>query len=417
MRYAREILKVFTSFLGGFFAVWAAFGFQPIAVAKDWLAAGLAVSDLQNAQTAASSGDTIFLPEGTATWTTGFTCTKNIHWIGAGDKSNGRTVITSDPALTGMWDCGQTASWVQGIKFNCTSSVGSSYCVIVRFQNVRVSDCWMVGVNAKIIGVYTRAASSGQPPPTGVTWNCQMDDARNDNQGDAVGNAAWFDSTIVPGGLVAWFTEDSNVRKLNWDIGKNGWDNAYGATTVVRYNTITDYSVFGHGHDSTTNTDRGTRLVEVYNNNFIHSTYAIEQPVRCNSGTVIIEDNTLTGTFSAPANVFDVALTTISMGGHTGADWPLIDQPGRQLDSSLWSSAGSPPASQGAFACYEKNNPVNGGASMIFLISTNGSATYLTLGRDVFNDTYAPRIRAPYPHPLRGYRFPGRKNRCATIYH
>ncbi len=317
-------------------------------------------------------------------------------------------------------DLGTTTSSISGMTFhhNATTS-GSATVLLVRGQNVRIFNNNFVGVLTKVRALTITGTGSTIPHPTGVAWHNRFTDARAaDCEGDLVtpygGCRIWAnaDTFAALGNGNNWFTEDCRVQKTV-NVGQNMFDMAYGGHVVIRYNLLIDHSIYGHGYDSTGTHERSTLSMEVYGNTIQQVTLSQgDPPVWYNGGYGVVWNNTVTGTW----NLNRIQLDYPDVTGKGPGDYPLQDQPGRGIDASLWDGHTLPAPAQALTPLYEWNNTLNGG-TLDFVVKT-GRETWIVSGRDFYNNTVMPGYTPyPYPHPLRGYRFPGRKGKAATIYH
>lgn len=264
-------------------------------------AASAALADIETAHTSASNGDIIIVPAGDVIWTGTLTVSKNIELRGAGTNA---TIIRATTAVAQIITLGTTTSWLRGFQLISSNSSGSAQIIQVRGQNVRISDMWCRGINTKVLGLYVNGGT-GIRHPTGVCWNSRFTDARQDVQGDIANSAnqqfgrriwANSDNTVGLGTSNTWFVEDCLFEKT-LAIGQNMFDHEYGGHSVIRYNHIRDATVFAHGVQS--NTERGTRQVEVYSNSFEQVNLSIaDPPIWLRSGTAAVYSNVVTGTWS-----------------------------------------------------------------------------------------------------------------------
>jgi hypothetical protein len=80
-----------------------------------WTAAGLTKTDFDDCNTAATNGDTVNFPPGSATWTSAVTITKRLNLVGAGA---GESVITFGTGIGSVaFALGVTDSSVSGFTF------------------------------------------------------------------------------------------------------------------------------------------------------------------------------------------------------------------------------------------------------------------------------------------------------------
>jgi len=244
------------------------------------------------------NGDTITIPAGTFNWTTRVTISKSITLQGAGvgntiikDAVNGTQLIqvglvaNNLTRITGIefQDGGRANNQLGGIlKFTGSNTDGSK----LRMDHCQFDDLNGMIVADTVIGVmdhntFIRATKNGDSVVIYDNfWN-----------GGTLGDKSWSDTTQF-GSDRFLFLED-NIFRNNGD-GLHGVTDSYaGARFVVRYNQIFDEAVYTHGTESNGRA-RGTRAVEVYNNNYV-GTDRNRFLGQMRSGVVLFHDNTITG--------------------------------------------------------------------------------------------------------------------------
>lgn len=264
-------------------------------------AASASLTDFNSAVAAAAAGDTIVLPAGDTTWTSAVTVSKPIHIQGAGV---GKTIIRHTGNALLVWAGNVTAS-VDGIEFHLSYTSNSADILYLRGRNNRISNCRFVGDTSKVCGVRT-AGGTSNPHPTGVVWNCSFYSARALVQGDIAssstqlfGRRIWsdLDDTVAFGTAGNMFFEDCTFD-LTTNTG-NVIDAEYGGHYVFRHNTVINGGAFAHG--ITGNSERGTRLVEIYDNQFrtVPGITPQDAAIRLRGGTGVVYNNTISGTWNA----------------------------------------------------------------------------------------------------------------------
>ena len=255
-------------------------------------------ASVQGLHNAVLNGDTITIPAGTFNWTTKVTISKSITLQGAGvgqtiirDAVQGGPLLQTTLAAGGLTritgiefqDGGRGNAELGGIlTFNGSNTDGSR----LRMDNCQFDDLNGMIVADTVIGVmdhntFIRAVNSGDTVIVHDNfWN-----------GGILGDASWTDATQF-GSDRFLFLEDNVFR--NNGGGLHGVTDSYGgARFVVRYNQIFDEEVYTHGTESNGRA-RGTRALEVYNNNFV-GTDRNRFVGQMRSGVVLFHDNTVNG--------------------------------------------------------------------------------------------------------------------------
>lgn len=249
-------------------------------------------SDVANAISRASSGDTVRVPAGSATWSGYVSLNKEIAVFGAG---MGQTIITN----YGFDVPDGVDNWrISGFEFRnpqhslqyCIQAGGSKStngCRNWRIDNVRIRGymrfIWTDGHNTGVIDHSEFYGCS----VSGIIINSGADDA---SISDPTGLGS---SDFV-------FIEDNEFFSDGQNFNHIIWTNCRGARVVARYNTVTEtnggriadpFDIHGFGHDSY---GVGTRAYEFYENTFnrnVSSTCCRLFQVR--GGTGLIYNNTL----------------------------------------------------------------------------------------------------------------------------
>ena len=280
-------------------------------------------SDTQTKINAVSDGQTVCLPAGSFTWTTGVTVSsKGISILGAGGWTTGTTTITdsmtSGTLITMNPTFGNALSRLAYITFNPTlPTTGYSTPVIVsgtcasggcpnfRLDHVTVPTNWeQAGLPdaafifvANVFGVADHN-TAGDGAPSGSYLNFIN-----------IGHGAWqgvggygdksYASALTFGTEQTFFLEDNTfvwALATDTDIGDSSGG---GARLACRYNNFNPLHAFGgcsgHGTD-TTGRARGVRQWEIYNNtgNCQDSTFSCRSLAPGRSGTGILIGNSFT---------------------------------------------------------------------------------------------------------------------------
>jgi len=217
---------------------------------------------------AASSGDTINVASGSATYSSTINITKPLKIIGAGDTTS---VINASGVVVFHIRLSSGAARIAGFGFTGSGgSTGLESSIIqvsgvensTIFDSVRLDHLRFTSIGSWSIYVGEWWDIPAHPPKmlvdhiTGVTLtNSFMKIAGNNN--------TWkLDDQY--GTDFAVYLEDST---LAWTDNGAVTDTEYGVRFVVRYNTITNGSVQMHDTGSTQGA-KGNRIAEIYNNVF-----------------------------------------------------------------------------------------------------------------------------------------------------
>jgi hypothetical protein len=384
---------------------------------------GCSQQEVQKAIDAASDGDTVLVPAGSAAWTTlqenrpavvisRKGREKRISLQGAGiDK----TVITD---ATGS-QCFQVviktseAGIYSGVKdkafritgFTFKGRGGDALMSTTGYTNWRIDHC--------------RFENSGRSlwvSGIGLIDHCTFDKKDNgqsvfvshmDFAGQEHGDGSWS-SPLSLGTEKAVYIEDCTF-KYDAQQPNAALDGCFGARVVLRHNTLVNAFIAVHGTE-TSGRGRSIRSYEIYDNSF-----TLEVPrehftaIFLRGGTGAIFNNKLIGGYRA----FVLATNYRSRdsyapwgkcdgsnkwdGNQESNGYPAIDQVGRSTDSG-------PGTPQQHDPLYEWNNTLNGANADIAVSGGPEVQAHIKQGRDYHNDTsrpnYAPYV---YPHPLASY--------------
>lgn len=225
--------------------------------AANWPASSPDRTDVNNAINLSSNGDTVTIPAGSATWTSGITVTKSITIIGSGgstlnDASKGTdatTEISGNNILFFILSPAQaTLVRVSGIKFAHTSYGGSNALISPRgtggggtigVTNLRIDHCTFT---------FGTRALNPLGYVYGVSDHCTFTNA-NIAFGPVGDDATAWGRPIALGDGNAFFFETNSIIVNNSSSSEpNEW--CYidkGARVVIRYNTL-DGSAYTAGN-------------------------------------------------------------------------------------------------------------------------------------------------------------------------
>lgn len=271
-----------------------------------WTAASASSTDVNACITAATAGDTINVPSGSATWGSGAVTTaanKPLKIIGAGA---GNTIITvnsdtnTTAAFTVLAYAGslttQTATRISGFTFQNTGTHTGLF-IRVDGQGWRIDHC--IFINPLIdhyyaaFAIFTYSSSMTMQPygliDNNTFYHCKIDSGV---LAPDVEVAAWADSLDL-GGLTAVYGENNIFYNNDNDSKQLAWDANYAAKRVLRYNTFVDQETNGHPLQS--NGDRGERKAEYYNNLYTQTGDYEFAFNNIGAGTGIMANNRVTG--------------------------------------------------------------------------------------------------------------------------
>lgn len=390
-------------------------------------AASCSVSDVTTAYNSASSGDTVVIPKGSCTWSSGLTISKSITLQGAGSSS---TLITHDAAsptikvsLSSDVPVRITGLYINKVKQNATGYNAISL-------NLNGKTKVRVDHNKFELGLRTVLINESGDVGGVIDHN---EFVNNDIAVGVIGdnNAAWS-RPIEAGTAKAIFVED-NTFTINNNTPTEPDHLIYlqeGSRTVIRHNvfdsskytTGTTYFFDSHGNQNyyTGNGDfRGQPITEVYNNTF-HAYRANEMIGGFRSGSLLIHDNTMLSDVGSPTAIkateeegWQVFFST------KRTAWPAEDQ---VFNSFIWNNTlngaaitdiGLPFSSDSTFIKkdrdYFMHAPASTGGKETFTgragasnsAPTSGSSSTMTFSSSGQN-AYYPYTAYTYPHPLRG---------------
>ncbi|MHC4407024.1 MAG: hypothetical protein ACYTG0_46015 [Planctomycetota bacterium] len=361
-------------------------------------AASCSQDDVQAAIDAASDGDIVEVPTGTATWTTTSSTKpavliseKTITLQGAGiDK----TIILDETGYPWkdllLWISGTKPARITGFTFKGfieRNRGAAAVAVRGNCRNWRIDHCKFDGSPR---GVWAYAGCFG------VVDNCIF---LNTGQGVVMkgyGDESWK-RPLTLGLADALYVEDCTFK-----AGGAATDAYHGARFVFRRNSLVDTHVAQHGCDS--GNYRSTFSYEVYDNVIAKEKLTASRVPRAmhfRGGTGVVFNNTLAG-FSEGIDVANYRSSERFRklcgkwgicdgknpvdGNEEPNGYPARDQIGRSTNQVLE-------------PLYEWNNTLDGKDADVH-VSTG--TQHIGEGRDFHNDTPRPGYRPyAYPHPLR----------------
>jgi hypothetical protein len=365
-------------------------------------AASCSQSAVQAAVNSASDGDKVLIPNGSCSWSTGISTTKQIrieaqnYTPTPGGNTTRNVIITNNSPSMPLFGFTTGNSYhvgLSGIRFN--EGTGSSNALEVVGSGSKVAlvnDIFFENKDrygdSAVNNVVDWSALGG------VIWNSRWVGVgpTGAGYGAAVINSprGWNTPSTMgsldTNGSVNLYVEDSS------SLNSGGFfDFNYAARVVIRYNTIDGASGTSHGFTGQTT----GRHVEYYNNKFSVTTAERNHVGRyywIRGGTALFTDN-IVNNASEPGWYGNVSLLTSSCSETnytcTGA-YPCC---GTKQMQAGWGHNGTNYVSD---PVYVWNN-TGFGASLAY-----GDGNYIQVGRDIIIGTPKPGYaKYIYPHPLR----------------
>jgi hypothetical protein len=312
-----------------------------------WTAADPSSPEIADCIRAASTGDTINVPAGSATWSTTVTVpqAKRLSFVGAGA---GRTIVTIG-RVSPAFDLGTSDSSLTGFTFQSGTAPGAFVRADGSGANGRIHQNAFIntaGSNRRCIYL---AGSSQVPHPVYLIdhnefTNCRISLAGDLSQG--FGEREWRRPSAMPNFTACVYVEDNT---FTYRHAGNATETDYGGCMVVRFNTLRGTGEI-HQHGTSANNPAEHppgRLLEVYGNIFV-ADGPFGWAVWYRSGTGMIFKNSFHPSYEFPI-AFDIQGRagaecsvrspccdgTQSMDGNLGsgrtypaAGWPCFSQPG-----------------------------------------------------------------------------------------
>ena len=226
-------------------------------------AASCSASSVNSAISSASPGDTVTIPSGNCTWSSGISVNKRIIVQGAGQNA---TKIT----WTGGSDAISIAASQAVVKsFSVTSSGGSGSLLFIQpaVDRWRVTDMTLSG-GSSFSGLFLSI-----PTMNNTTNTYGLLDSSNilNMRGEQAFTRGPCNSWKIPhskGGAANLFIEDNLITAVN---GSAYWDFNANSRVVIRGNTVSNVYFDAHGTlsnytECSPETHRSARHMEVYNN-------------------------------------------------------------------------------------------------------------------------------------------------------
>ena len=306
-----------------------------------------ALADVQAAIVLAKEGDTVFVPAGSADWSSVLTITKGITLVGATTVTNAGTQNPTVNDLTIIKDNSPLNTSQSGlIKTNLTPSqsfrltgftfqygsrtTGQSHGAVLLSStgnsphfNMRVDHCHFDQLYANAVetgGWVYGVADHNYIVSRGAESFLILHPSYG---GQALGDGAWADFPWF-GTNKFFFIEDNTMVGNGSVITSGGTDATSGARFVIRHNYLKNSHTGWHG---TEGNNRGARACELYDNTY-NSTIAYTSSFR--SGTALVHDNAWIGVGSPSQKHHSIVIFRENSG--VAADNPFQCADG----SSLW---------------------------------------------------------------------------------
>ena len=260
------------------------------------------VQSIHNNQ--AQNGDTITIPAGTFTWTTGVKLTKAITLQGQGV---GSTIIKDDiqnGAYLLIWDLpANLLSRITGIQFQdggrtpVASAPGGWFHVNgsnVNGSQFRMDHCEFDNLNGAmvfntVIGVIDHTTFTANGGDDAI---CIYGERWNGAPPGSFGDASWAAPNDFGSSQFTFF-EDCVFQNNNAVYRALIFDCYEGGRFVVRHSTVHNCTIGTHGTESS-GRQRGSKAIEVYNNTFT-GTKITSVIGNTRSAQLVYHDNTISG--------------------------------------------------------------------------------------------------------------------------
>jgi len=352
-----------------------------------WTAADCSNAEISACISAATSGDTINVPEGPCTWTDSVTILENktIKLIGAGSD---KTIISRAGLM--LYSLSPN-SRISGFRFNLTGS-GSSPMISVRNTGWRIDNNYFDNQTGSTKEAINPTGVNMTMMPEGVIDHNYLNECRISSDGMGTfdkASAMWAQDHVL-GSANTVFVEDNTIVRTT---ATTSMDANSAGRYVFRYNTVIGVPVMAHSAQGY----RATRAWEVYGNSFTftNSTFNYIGFMRGGTGTFFY--NSTNGPYSTGYSInldedrvfrsrgtYGICDGTAPYGydGNSINGWPCRDQIGRGKDSSL--SSATDMKSQASDPVYFWTNKRSDGTNVLAKI-VNGCSDYIQANRDYYD--------------------------------
>lgn len=382
-------------------------------------AASCSAAAVQTAINTAANGDTVVIPNGSCTWTSGITTSKQITISG---QTKGSVLITHSAGPGDLFAITTGSSFsteVRNINFLAGSGTGrylniagsgkpplihDNYFGVPDFQLLH---CIRLQRNGGVIyrNTFESLTASGTSGSSGAGSGCVQ--LKDESSGTSWSIASTMGAADITGTANIYIEDNTfnNIYLQAIDCDDN-------ARTVIRRNTFNDSGIVCHGADTST---YGARHTEVYDNTFVFrasgSLGPITYPLNLNwwwyvrGGTGIVTGNVMPDitsvTWGAKAEVnFIVQQLRRNAGPNACCNtYPCLHQLGQSSNGTslitdpvyIWGNSGTGTPMSPGFQDYNPNEcPGN-----------NTTAQWVQASRDYVTGVAKPGYaKYTYPHPL-----------------
>lgn len=239
-------------------------------------AASVAYADVKAQTDLSTDGDTVIIPVGTNTWASTLVLTNSVSLLASG--TNSTRIVNSVGRVLHYKDTLDRPFRVSGINFQ---NADKQQCIVFMegpIYKARIDHCHFDKGDAAIGFNFWSVALVATGPAYGVVDHCTF---RNmvrpiyamDSRNKDTGQISWSES-LSPGDAVIPVVEDcqfENDAELTDSLAQGAVYGVYGARLVFRYNTCRGMNGYIDAHGDSPG--YGTRLYEIYGNNFIGGAY------------------------------------------------------------------------------------------------------------------------------------------------
>jgi hypothetical protein len=389
--------------------------------AASLIAANCSSASVQAAISTAIDGDTVVIPTGSCTWTSGIATNKQIVISGQAKGSVLITHAAGSNALLDLTTGSKYSTEVRNINFLVSSGTGhymriggtgmpplihDNYFSVPDFQ---LSGCIHFERNGGVIwsNVFESLTSSGTGGSSGAGSGCLQ--LKNGSGGASWSTASTMGTADVAGTANVYIEDNvfNNIYLQSIDCDDN-------ARTVIRHNTFNDSGFACHGADTS---PYGARHTEVYDNTFVFhgtgSNGSIKYPLNLNwwwyvrGGTGVVTDNSMPDINSSTwGNKAEINFIVQQLRRNAGPNacctsYPCLHQIGQSHDGSslitepiyIWNNVGTGGTLPPGLSDYEPDQCGN----------NLHTSAFVKAGRDYVVDVAKPGwAKYPYPHPLTG---------------
>lgn len=277
-------------------------------------------SDIQTAINSSSHGDTVVIPNGSCTWTTGIGFSGKKVILRGESKAGVRiTKPSGNYAVAIAEDIDWTGQRVTNLTA-ITRSDGYSFFAL-RGRNWRLDTMDVENLSGASLSEFANAIGPltfETTGPAGLIHDVHTVNVRiwvGVAIPDVPANAGYpWSSPLALGSLNQTIIEDSSVTHTAGF--PDGLDGNYGARWTLRYSTISGTSIDCHSVQAN---NRACRSWEIYKNTFT-SPHAYFTPIFMRGGTGTIVNNTIAGSYSGKTINLDAVRASDD---RTGASGPL----------------------------------------------------------------------------------------------